>query len=352
MDKKILGIDSDVIFKELYNNSPDLYRTVDTDGKIILCNRAYAENLGHTIDEVLGCSIFDHVADKSLQDLQNIFQSWLNTGKVSNHQIWLKRKDGTSFPCLLSVNNLYSSGQIIGSNTVIRDISEIVQAKHEIDSLKAKRFSIIGELSSRIAHDLRNPLSVIRTCIEVLHEDKDPFLEKRAEYFKKIDRAIIRMAHQIDEVMDYVKPKPLDIHPHSLKEIIHWVIEEIGKSENIIIVLPQNDIILNCDYEKIEIVFANLILNAIQAMNNFGTITIRIIDCQNSVKLEAEDTGDGISDQVIDKVFEPLFTTRQIGTGLGLASCKSIVEKHNGRITVETGVGKGTTFVIDLPKNL
>ncbi len=340
------------IFQTLYDNSLDLYRTIDLDGTITLCNKTYAEKLGYEIDEVLGHSIFDHVADKSFQDLKQTYEHWKKTGCVANSELWLKRKNNTTFPVLLSVSNLYDSkGDLIGSNTVIRDISEISQIKSEVEALKQKKLAIIGELSARISHDLKNPLAVIKSSLDLLYAFDDPSLEKHDQIFKKIDRAILRISHQIEEVMDYVKPKPLKINNHSIQKILSDVTDGIGKQENIVINLPQNDVKLNCDDEKLEIVFTNLMLNAIQAMDNRGTITLRIIDGPNNVKIEVEDSGPGIPDEAKNRVFEPLFTTRQIGTGLGLPSCKAIVEKHGGTISFRTEIGKGATFVIDLPKN-
>lgn len=340
------------IFQTLYDNSLDLYRTIDLDGTITLCNKTYAEKLGYELNEVLGHSIFEHVADKSFGDLKQTYEHWKKTGCVANSELWLKRKDGTTFPVLLSVSNLYDSkGDLIGSNTVIRDISELSQIKSEVEALKQKKLAIIGELSARISHDLKNPLAVIKSSLDLLYAFDDPSLDKHDKIFQKIDRAVLRISHQIEEVMDYVKPKPLKINSHSIQKILSDVVDGIGKQENVTISLPQNDVKINCDDEKLEIVFTNLFLNAIQAMDNCGTITLQIIEEPNNVKIEVQDSGPGIPEDVKDKVFEPLFTTRQIGTGLGLPSCKAIIEKHGGKISFRTKVGEGTTFVIELPKN-
>ena len=120
--------------------------------------------------------------------------------------------------------------------------------------------------------------------------------------------------------------------------------------QQVAIDLPKTDTSLICDASKLEIVFSNLILNAIQAMNGIGSIHIRIKNEEKTITIEIEDTGPGIPQDLLPKIFEPLFTTRQIGTGLGLVSCKSIIEKHGGTLTVQTQTNKGTTFFIELPK--
>jgi len=338
------------IYEQLYKNSPVMHRTINTDGVIILCNNAYAEKLGYSIEDVLGSTIFDHVAEKSKDNMNTTYQKWKQGEAVSNLELWFKRKDGAEFPVFLNANNLYDkNNKVIGSNTVIRDITEIYNAQVEIANLKTKRLAVIGELSARIAHDLKSPLSVIRSTIQIMDEINDPSLEKYAKYFQKINNAIMRISHQVDEVMDYVKPKPLKIQSHSLLQIINHVVEGI-QSQQVIINLPNNNIIIDCDDEKLEIVFANLILNAMQAMSYDGTINIRIRSDEDTSSIDIEDSGPGIPDELKEKIFEPLFTTREIGTGLGLPSCRAIVEKHGGTISVKSNIGEGTVFTIMLPK--
>lgn len=339
-------------YRSLYESSPELYRTINTEGIILDCNESYANSLGYTKDEVIDSSIFDHVADNSKNLLSDSFETWKREGRVTSREIWLKRKDGSIFPTLLSANSLYDeNGKLIGSNTVIRDMTEVFNVRRELEEQKIKRLSAIGELSARIAHDLRNPLGVIKNSIEIMKIKNPAMDEKSQNDLSRLDRAVTRMTHQIDEVLDYVTPKPLNLSENSLTNIINSALERMIKPDTVKINLPENDIIISCDAEKLEIVFANLITNAIQAMNNKGEITIRIIDDQKNVLTEVEDTGSGMSTETMAKIFDPLFTTKQTGTGLGLVSCKSVIEHHGGSIGVKSEPGKGTIFIIKLPKS-
>jgi len=173
-----------------------------------------------------------------------------------------------------------------------------------------------------------------------------------SDYFSKIDKAITRMSHQIEQVLDFVEPKPLNIQRFSILDIIKSSVSKTTKFENLVITLPHKDCLIMCDVKKLEIVFYNLITNAIQAMNNDGKIDVGIVDIGNDILITIEDSGSGIPDDKLPKIFDPLFTTREIGTGLGLPCCKNIVEKHEGVIDVQTILNKGTTFLIKLPKNL
>jgi len=215
---------------------------------------------------------------------------------------------------------------------------------------QAERLSAIGELSARLAHDLRNPLTVLKGVVEIARARTN----SGETYFstKQIDmmeRAIARMSNQIDDVLEFVKIQSLHTTKNSLLDTIGLSLAKINKSSNVKIHIPDNSVEFVYDADKLEIVFDNLLNNSIQAINDDGKITIRIVDLENEVEIEVEDSGDGVSDEIISKVFEPLFTTKKKGTGLGLASCKSIVEQHGGSISVRN---EPTIFTIKLPKLL
>jgi two-component system sensor histidine kinase HydH len=155
------------------------------------------------------------------------------------------------------------------------------------------------------------------------------------------------MSHQINDVLDYVRTTPLELTNSPILNILGYAISNTIVPSTVEIDLPKNDVNITCDPNRLEIVFANLITNAIQSMNNIGHIYIRIKDEKDHLIIEIEDTGLGISDDALQKIFEPLFTTKQTGTGLGLVTCKVIVEQHGWTINVKQ---PPTTFIIKIPK--
>jgi len=351
---KELVISSEKKFRQLYETSPDLYRSINTDGKILNCNKRYAESLQYSKGEIIGSSIFDHVSMDTIDEMKESFRSWKNTGISNNHEVKMRRKDGSTFPALISASSMYDEkGILVASNTTIKDLTEINKAREQVQEEKTKRLTAIGELSARIAHDLRNPMSVIKNTMELVEDElnveSSPSLSKK---FKRINRAITRINHQVDNVLDFVKNKPLQFENTSLSSILDFVIDKINVPSDVTINLPKNDTEIFCDFEKLEIVFLNLITNAIQAMSNKGEIDIRFTDEESQVIIEIEDFGPGIPEKNRSQIFDPLFTTRQVGTGLGLPSCKNIVEKHGGTIEVKSRIDEGTTFVIKLPKKI
>ncbi len=215
--------------------------------------------------------------------------------------------------------------------------------------MKSEKLAIIGELASRMAHDLRNPLSTIKNTIELMESKPKLKIEEKLQYYGKLRRAMNRMSHQVDDVLDFVRTSELKLQPYSVLDIINIVKDSITVPSDVTVKIEQENIRINCDYRKIEAVFTNLLLNAIQAVETKGEVNIRIIDNVNDVLIAFEDSGKGIEPQNLSKIFDPLFTTKQLGTGLGLSICKSIVEQHGGNISVKNNP---TTFLIRLPKNL
>lgn len=216
--------------------------------------------------------------------------------------------------------------------------------------IKAERLSAIGELSGRLAHDLRNPLSVMKMSIDLIKQHpqdakiSDSVITKRLDL---IEKSIERISHQVDDVLGYVRNSPLKISPTSLRTLILSSIDKINVPDDVKITISDSDVIANCDSVKLDAVFINLIVNAIQAMPHGGTLEIKINSDGDDVVIDFVDSGLGIPEEFIDKIFEPLFTTKQKGTGLGLASCKNIVEQHNGKISVKNNP---TTFTIRFTK--
>ncbi|MDE1771016.1 MAG: HAMP domain-containing histidine kinase, partial [Thaumarchaeota archaeon] len=169
------------------------------------------------------------------------------------------------------------------------------------DLVKAEKFAIIGELSARLAHDLRNPLSVIKNTMDVMSAKQNMKIEERLQHIARFKRAVQRMSHQIDDVLDFVKKTEMVLHDASLRSIMDNAINVILIPPNIKIFLPPNDVSIICDSRKLEAVFSNIILNAIQATNDNGEVKIRIIDIGSNVKIEFEDTGNGIPATTIQK---------------------------------------------------
>lgn len=205
----------------------------------------------------------------------------------------------------------------------------------------------VGELTSRITHDMRNPLTVIINYSTMIQKNSKSKLDKKSlEQLALIESEARKMYRQMEDVLNYVKLPPLKLQNHSLHDILKKVIENI-QTDDVEIHLPKSNPQIICDIDKLEIVFVNLITNAVEAISGAGEVAISAKATPDDVVIEIEDSGPGIAEEDIGKLFEPLFTTKQSGTGLGLASCKNIIERHRGTISVKNNP---TTFTIKLPR--
>ena len=215
-------------------------------------------------------------------------------------------------------------------------------------NVKNEKLVAMGSFASRLAHDFRNPLASMKMSVELLSRRYPNQDEDFKKYIDILNEGIARMSFQVDEVLNFVRTQPLKISMCSVINMFQNVINSMTIPNTVKIVLPDEDISLKCDDKQLETVFVNIITNAIHAMDNSGTIDIRLSDKIEKIMIEIQNTGPSIPDDVMPHIFEPLFTTKQIGTGLGLVSCRTIVEQHGGTIHA---YNNPTRFVLHLPKN-
>jgi two-component system sensor kinase FixL len=245
--------------------------------------------------------------------------------------------------------------------------------------LRQERLTVLGQLAGGIGHELRSPLGAIKNATYLLNlslKTRDPDVLETLDILKRQVDASDRI---ITSLLDFARAKPPYRREANVRELIDAALAQVGISENIAIqrefdgALPD----LSVDLDQLQIVFGNLIRNAVQAMPDGGKLTIAARQSALSFRAEREisgapaqdfsspnasrrvemtgveisfcDTGSGIAPDLMDKIFQPLFTTKARGMGLGLALCKLLVEGHDGKIQVTSQVGKGTTFVVYLP---
>ena len=237
-------------------------------------------------------------------------------------------------------------GIALGSNAILILIVIRIMNRESKQKLRYQKFATIGELSARLSHDLRSPLSTINLMVSMLKmKNKDPELD---EQYQIILNSIKRMKNQLDDVLSHVRKNNLTKKDTSFQKIINQSIEEIVIPNNVEVHLPDNDVSVYCDDFKVQSVITNLINNAIQSFEkNPGQIKLMVDEDPNNVICQIQDSGPGIKKENISKIFQPTFSTKQTGTGLGLSICKTIIEKHGGKISVST---KPTTFTISIPK--
>nr|MDO8082487.1 ATP-binding protein [Candidatus Freyarchaeota archaeon] len=228
---------------------------------------------------------------------------------------------------------------------------ELKEAQEHL--LRAERLAAIGELAAMVGHDLRNPLTGITVSAYILKKKlasvKD---EKIMDLLDSIEKNVKYTNKILTELLEYSREIQLELTETNLRKVLKDTLTFIKVPENIRLSdFTTDEPRILVDEEKMYRVFMNLIQNAIDAMPEGGELTIKSWEANGNLEIAFTDTGTGISKENMEKLFKPLFTTKAKGIGLGLPICKRIVEAHGGSVSVESVVGKGTTFTVTLPIN-
>lgn len=218
---------------------------------------------------------------------------------------------------------------------------------------EAEKFSAIGELSAEIAHQIRNPLNNIKGAAELLKSKKtDP--EEKEKFLNYLIEEVGRLNQLLQEFFHYSRPAKLQLQKTDINKFLQKILDnfEIEFSNSKIELATHFDTSLpeiSLDREEMEKAFTNIIKNAIQSMEGGGKLSVYTEFKTPAVEIRFSDTGSGIDEKDISKIFSPFFTTKKDGTGLGLSIVQKIIKLHNGEISVESKKNQGTTFLVRLP---
>lgn len=369
-----LEYDQQSYIKYLLDYSSNFQISLDGEGKIRRVNQAFEEIAGKKKEELIGSFIYEFIPEeiiKKLRDkiikekrVKNIeikvnkpgrelllgdFSGVVSTSKEGGTIIYLSGRNIATERRKLSQNLMQLNENL--EKKVMKKTKELRKVQSQL--IQSEKLSIIGELAASVAHEVRNPLAIISLIIQ--HLERKCADDYQLEKLKAIQRNINRIDKIVHGLLNFTHPSRSDFAYHNVNEIL----DRLGSflenllSENIKIIkkyetkLPQAW--LNSD--RLEQVFLNLIFNAMWAMKNGGElyITTSFDSTRKGIIIKFEDTGVGIPEGNIEKIFNPFFTTYKEGTGLGLSICRNIINEHKGNISVESKLGKGTAFTIFLP---
>jgi PAS domain S-box-containing protein len=352
--------------ENIVQSSVDAIVTTDPKGKITFVNRAFEEMVGRSGEEIIGLPIYQFYQD-GIDEARKIMSILREKGSLKNHETTALKVGGT-VPILTSASLLRDEkGQIIGTLGVFKDLTEKKKLEEELQRTQAHLIQVgkmraLGELVAGVAHELNNPLMAADTFLHVIRERLDPKDENQRN-LELIQKCHERIAKIINHLRNFSRQSEFDFRPMNVTEPIENALMITGQqmiNHGIRIIkefqpdLPR----VRGDANQLEQVFLNLISNARDAMEKTErkkelTITASLLrhNGWNDVEVVVKDTGNGIPAENLDKVFEPFFSTKEVGqgTGLGLSICYGIIEAHGGRIEVESRVNEGTAFRVYLP---
>jgi two-component system NtrC family sensor kinase len=349
---------------KIVQSSPNSITATDMKGNILIWNQAAEETLGYKAGDVIGKmnirKIYPAgVARKVMQMLRS--DEYGGVGRLSTYPMVYVRHDGEVVEGNLSAAIIYDTkGKGIASVGIFVDLRDRLEMERALrhtqeQLLQSEKLAAMGRLTSQIAHELNNPLYGIMNTLELLKTEISPDNRRR----KILEMALsetVRLSDLLRKMLSFSKPDQEERHPVDINSVLDEILLLHEKQ------LKENDInikyrlaeglgLVKASKNQLRQVFLNMVANARDAMVNGGTLTVTTGPDGDNVVMDITDTGSGIREEHIDKIFDSFFTTKGEvkGVGLGLSVCYGFIKEHGGEIEVKSQEGVGTTFSITLP---
>lgn len=360
---------SEEMYRSLVEQAVDGIGLSRTDGTILSANDQLYKMLGYSEQEMIGLNWMYMLPEDDLK-IKPLRLEELMSGKKVTTERRLRRKDGKPVPVEIS-SKVLNNGTI---HSILRDISERKNVEYALrryseqlealveertDQLKkAERLAAIGETAAMIGHDLRNPLQALYCMIYLARERLSPKYKTTPEGHQSLEDILDDMEDSADymnkivsDIQDYARTMNLNLVETDVSYFIREILSTINIPDNVrvIIQIEGKPLKLNIDPEKMKRVIINLVTNSLNAMPEGGRIFVSVRRAGNLAILSVKDTGVGIPEEVLPKLFLPLFTTRSKGVGLGLSVCKRMIDTMKGNIAINSKVGEGTEVIVEIP---
>lgn len=342
--------ESELKYRNIFEKSRDVIYITDTEGRILDMNPSATRLFGYSREELLKLNTRQLYADEKDR---NIFEELITKkGEVTEFEVALKNKQGEKIYCLLTTSlQLDKNGESKTYQGIIHDITR--RKKLEQEQRRSEKHEVTERIAHTIAHEVRNPLTNVKLAIEQLKHEINGTNESTEIYFDIINRNTERINQLITELLNSAKPTQLKISKCSINELLD---QSLNLAKDRILLkeikivkeyAAPNAAYLLLDSEKVKLAFLNIIINAIEAMKpKQGILNLKTNIKNNKCIVLITDNGSGIPSEHLGKLFEPFFSGKPKGVGLGLTTTQNIILNHKGFIDVESEPNKGTTFTI------
>lgn len=335
-----------------FETAKDAMAVFDTDNRVIAVNPAFEKLYGWSAEDSFGTEIKPYPLEK--EEIAELQALELLKGKSFTLLDTVDmKKDGTTFHAHITLSPIFdNNGEIIATSVISRDIS--YQKESEQMLLQSEKLKLAGEIAAGVAHEIRNPMTVISGFVQLMQQDpKHPY----PQYTQLIQSELERINLIISEFLILAKPQAPIIKSFSLKNLIDHVILLFSPEFNLKAIAFNSDWKGDADYiisgeeNSLKQVFINLLKNSVEALEPHGTISLTVSSENNKmVSIQISDNGMGISSESLNRVFEPFYTTKEHGTGLGLLVSQKIIQDHGGSLKLASKATGGTIAEILLPK--
>ena len=361
--------ESETLLRRVFDSIQDGIIVVELETRRFrMVNDSICRMLGYTREALLDLSVADIHPKKDLPDVARQFERMI-AGGIGLASLPMLRRDGSVFYADINGGQLILDGMICLAG-VFRDITKRRQAEEQIKKLnnalkkkvrqlqeaqeelvRKEKLAVLGQVAGSVGHELRNPLGVMNNAVYFLQTVLSDADETTREYLNIITDEIARSEHIVEELLDAVRTKPPNLAAVGLTELLEQTLDKCDLPPPVALKLdiPQTLPRLHVDAMQIQQVLRNLVSNGVEAMPDGGTLEIGAVDNDGAVVVSVRDTGSGIAPEMMARLFQPLFTTKARGIGLGLVVVKNLTEANGGTIAVQSEVGRGTTFTVTLP---
>lgn len=336
-------------YRTLFENSKDAVFITDSDLNFSEVNDAAVQLLGYSENELVGRNLRDFIAE---QRLNGKLKKLGNGTDIEDNEVKIINNSNETRDCLLSLaTQRQADDETFVVHGIIHDITKIKKA--EMANLQAEKLAANERLIRMLAHEIRNPLNnIILSIDQLMPVERD---ETEKSFMDIIQRNSLRINNIITELLNLAKPSELTLVEQSLQQIVDESLARTDdriKLQNIHVkkVYPSEPILIQADKEKLVIAFTNIIINAIESMRTNGLLTVSVSISDDGYEVCIKDNGKGIAKEHLPRLFEPFFTMKKNGMGLGLTVSYTILQSHNAKIRAQSRENEGTEFHISFRK--
>ncbi|RLL45529.1 PAS domain-containing protein [Oceanobacillus piezotolerans] len=325
----------------------NIFCVLSEQGKVLFVTKSVERLLRYESSELIGRSWNELISEEDGIYITNAYRKSKEIKQNFTVRMLGKYREYVPIGCTLTKLHVEETSQIfylalLKDNTSLKEAEEVL--------VRSEKMSVAGQLAAGIAHEIRNPLTSIKGFLQLLQAG----VNRKEEYFKIMIDEIEKMEKITTELLFISKPLTDHKGREAISEMVYDIVSLLSpeaKLKNIdIIVDPSIHETIYCDKSQIKQVLINIVKNAIEAMDEAGQITIYIENTEYHTELCVCDEGPGVPEEIIHKLGEPFFTTKQNGTGLGIMITKRILEAHHGSLIIERNATKGSTFKLLFPK--
>ena len=335
-------------YRSLFEYSPDIVSMLDLNGTITNLNPQFEKITGFSRDEFIGKNLADLIPDSHRQIVLDKVSSVVENQCPQMFELELMHKSGKTIFFQSTSLPIIVNDKIAGIICNSRDVTELRQTEERLR--RTDKLSVVGELSASVAHEIRNPLTSLKGLVQLLQMED----EKHQLYYQIMIDELNRINHIVSELLLLAKPQQIKYTEADLQSILHDVISLLkteASLHNIQIEFQvlSHPVMIECEPNQLKQLFINIVKNAIEASSAGDVVNITLQSADNNITVVVKDQGVGISKELLERIGEPFYSSKEKGTGLGMTVSFKIVQSHNGTIKFRSEPDKGTEVIVQLP---